>query len=64
LELRPQVGELLEFVILVLLSHIAWFVKTCVSLVLYIEAPCKLLYVQVIKSSLSVAVDVGTYIVC
>jgi len=55
---------MLEFVVLVPLSHIAWFVKTCVSLVLYIETPCKLLYVQVIKSSLSVAMNVGTYIVC
>ena len=64
MELRPQVGELLEFVVLVPLSHIAWFVKTCVSLVLHIETPCKLLYVQEIKSSLSVAVDVGTYIMC
>jgi len=58
------VGELLEFVVLVPLSHIAWFVKTCVSLVLYIETPCKFLYVQVIKSSLSVVMDVGSYIVC
>ena len=57
-------GELLEFVVLVPLSHIAWFVKTCVSLVLYIETPCKLLYAQVIKSSLSVVVDVNTYIMC
>ena len=40
--MAPMPNILLEFVVLVPLSHIAWFVKTCVSLVLYIETPCKL----------------------